>query len=129
MADRERIERIATEIVDAAFCVHKEFGPGLLESVYEAALAMELEERGLEVRRQVPIKVYYKGRELGIGFRADLIVGDIVIVEVKATEKKSPVHQKQLLTYLKLTDIRLGFLINFNERVIKDGIQRVVNKL
>lgn len=129
MADREEVERIATETVDAAYCVHKEFGPGLLESVYEAALAMELEERGLEVRRQVPIKVYYKGRELGIGFRADLIVGGIVIVEVKATEKKSPVHQKQLLTYLKLADIRLGFLINFNERVIKDGIQRVVNKL
>jgi GxxExxY protein len=127
--NRERIEEIASNIVDAAFEIHSTFGPGLLESVYEAALAIALTNRGLKVATQVPIAVSYQGIELGIGFRADLIVENLVIIEVKSVEALHPVHPKQLLTYLKVTGLKLGLLINFNERVVKNGIKRIVNDL
>jgi len=118
---------IATIIVDACFRVHTNLGPGLLESVYESILAYELEKRGLKTTRQQSIPVYYEGIHFDEGFRADLLVEDKVIVELKSVEKVAPVHKKQLLTYLRLTDRRLGLLVNFGENLIKDGITRVVN--
>src|SRR5262245_12053898 len=120
---------IAKHIVDAALKIHKRFGPGLLESVYEAVLAAELERRGLRVKCQQPIPVVYEDVRLEIGFRADLILEDKVIVEIKSVEAIAPVHYKQVLTYLKVADKRLGLLINFNVELIKDGIKRVVNGL
>ena len=120
---------IATQIVDAAYRIHKELGPGLLESVYEIVLAAELKKRGFEVLRQHPVPITYEGLHFELGFRADLIVQDLVIVEVKSVEEVSPVHAKQLLTYLRLTNKKLGLLINFNRKLIKDGIKRVVNGL
>jgi GxxExxY protein len=120
---------IARQIVDAAYRVHTTLGPGLLESVYEAALAYELEKRGLSVFRQQAIPVVYEGVRIPMGFHADLLVEDQVIVEIKAVETVAPVHKKQLLTYLKLADKRLGLLINFNVALIKQGITRIVNGL
>jgi len=120
---------IAKVIVDVALQIHKETGPGLLESVYEVILADELERRGLDVKRQVSIPVVFKGRILDEGFRADLVVNDKVIVELKSVESVQNVHKKQLLTYLKLSGMKLGLLINFGEALIKNGITRVVNGL
>jgi len=120
---------IAKEIVDAAFQIHKETGPGLLESVYEAILMDELERRGFHVERQKPIPIVYKGRTLEQGFCADLVVNGKVIVELKSVEAVQNVHKKQLLTYLKLSGLKLGLLINFGEALIKNGITRVVNGL
>jgi GxxExxY protein len=120
---------VAKEIVNAAYRIHTTLGPGLLESVYEATLAYELEKHGLQVVRQQPIPVVYESVRLDMGFRADLIVGGKVIVELKSVEAISPVHRKQLLTYLRLSDKRLGLLINFNVELIRDGITRVVNRL
>jgi GxxExxY protein len=120
---------IANQIVDVAYKIHVKFGPGLLESVYEALLIHELRKRGLLVEAQKPIPVIYENVKLEIGFRADLIVEDKVIVEIKSVEAVAPVHKKQLLTYLRLTDKRLGLLINFGENLIKDGITRVANGL
>ena len=120
---------IAREIVDAAFHIHKALGPGLLETVYEVVLARELEKRGMNVVRQQPVPIVYGDLKFDEGFRADLIVEDKVIVELKSVEQISPVHKKQLLTYLRLADNRLGLLINFGSAVIKDGISRIVNGL
>jgi GxxExxY protein len=120
---------IAKEIVDAAYKVHKTLGPGLLESVYETLLAHELEKRGFNVKRQVPVPIVYEGITFNEGFRADLIVKDKVIVELKSVETVAPVHKKQLLTYLRLADKRLGLLINFGSALVRDGITRVVNGL
>jgi GxxExxY protein len=120
---------IAKEIVDAAFRIHTTLGPGLLESVYDTVLAYELGRRGLRVVRQQQIPVVYEDVRIDTGFRADLIVGDKVIIEVKSVENLAPVHKKQLLTYLRLADKRLGLLINFHVPLIKDGISRVVNGL
>jgi len=120
---------LAREIVDAAYHVHKGLGPGLLEFVYEVVLAQELVDRGFSVERQSVIPICYKGHEFDEGFRADLVVGDSVIVELKSVEKVMPVHAKQLLTYLRLAEKRLGLLINFGSALIKDGITRVVNGL
>lgn len=120
---------IAKIIVDAAFQIHKRLGPGLLESVYEIVLAHELKKRGLRVKRQVPVAIVYDDIKFDEGFRADLIIEDKVIVELKSVEKVSPVHKKQLLTYLRLADKRLGLLINFGSELIRDGISRVVNEL
>ncbi len=120
---------IAREIVDAAFRVHTALGPGLLESVYDAVLAYELGRRGLRTARQQPIPVVYGDVRIATAFRADLIVEDKVIVEVKSVEQVARVHKKQLLTYLRLADMRLGLLINFGEELIRDGISRVVNGL
>ena len=120
---------IAKQIVDAAFRVHSTLGPGLLESVYETVMAKELEKRGLSVVCQLPVALIYDGIELGLAFKADLVVEDKVIVEVKSVSELHPVHKKQLATYLRLADKRLGLLINFNVALIKDGITRVVNGL
>ena len=120
---------IAKIVVDAAFQIHKRLGPGLLESVYEIVLAYELKKRGLNVKRQVPVDIVYDDIKFDEGFRADLIVEDKVIVELKSVEKVMPVHKKQLLTYLRLADKRLGLLINFGSELIRDGISRVVNGL
>ena len=120
---------VAREIVDAAYQIHKKLGPGLLESVYETVLAFKLERRGLRVRRQVPVSIVYEGIRFDEGFRADLIVENEVIVEQKSVEAVAPVHKKQLLTYLRLADKRLGLLINFGAALMKEGITRVVNGL
>jgi GxxExxY protein len=119
---------IATVIVDAAFKIHKTLGPGLLESVYEAALKYELQKRRLKVLQQLGIPLAYEGLDLGIAFRADLVVGDKVVIEIKSIEALAAVHSKQLATYLRLMDLRLGLLINFNVELIRDGIRRVVNR-
>ena len=120
---------IATEVVDAAFHIHTALGPGLLESVYGTVLAYELGRRGLRTVREQPIPVVYDNLRIDMGFRADLIVEDKVIVEIKSVELLAPVHKKQLLTYLRLADKLLGLIINFNVALIKDGITRIVNKL
>jgi GxxExxY protein len=120
---------IAREIVDAAYRVHSTLGPGLFESVYEAALAFELQKKGLRALTQQPLPVIYESICIHSGYKADLIVEDTVIVEVKAIEALAPVHRKQLLTYLKLSKKRLGLLINFDVVLIRDGIKRIVNGL
>jgi len=120
---------IAKQIVDAAFRIHTTLGPGLLESVYHAVLAYELAQRGLRTVSQQPIPVVYGAIRIDIGFRADLIVEDQVIVEIKSVEVLAPVHRKQLLTYPRLADKRLGLLIDFNAALIKDGVTRIVNGL
>ena len=116
-------------IVDCAFKIHNKIGPGLLESVYEAILAHELGKRGCKINRQQAFPVVYESIQLEVGFRADIIVNDSVIIEIKSVEGISPVHLKQLRTYLILADKKLGLLINFNVELIKDGIRRVVNNL
>lgn len=121
---------IAKIIVNAAYEIHKELGPGLFESVYETILEHKLKnEYGLSVSRQAALPVIWKNISLDLGFRPDLIVEERVIIEIKSIEALSPVHFKQLLTYLRLTGIKLGLLINFKEAYIKDGIKRVVNGL
>jgi len=118
---------IAEIVVDACFKVHTTLGPGLLESVYEAALAQELKKRGLSVTRQQIVPITYEGMTLDEGFRADLVVEGKVIIELKSVEQIVPVHKKQLLTYLRLADKKLGFLVNFGANLIKDGITRIAN--
>ena len=125
MAENE----ISKIIVDAAFQIHKRLGPGLLESVYEVVLTHELKKRGLRVKGQLPVAIVYDDIKFDVGFRADLIIEDKVIVELKSVENVVPVHKKQLLTYLRLADNRLGLLINFGSLLIRDGISRVVNNL
>ena len=120
---------IARGIVASAYTVHVKLGPGLLKSVYEAVLAYELQHRGLRVGRRVPVPVVYETMRFDEGFRLDLLVEDTVIVELKSVETIQPVHKKQLLTYLRLSDKRLGLLINFGAPLIRDGISRVVNRL
>ncbi len=120
---------IAKQIVDAAYKIHTTLGPGLFESVYETVMAQELTNRGLKVVRQQAIPVTWENVHLEAGFRADLIVEDKVIIEIKSVENLAPVHRKQLLTYLRLTGKKLGLLINFDTELIKDGIARVVNGL
>ena len=121
--------QIGKVVVDAAVAVHRALGPGLLESVYEAALAAELRERGLRIDRQVPVPIEYRGLHFDEGFRADLIVEDKVLLELKSVERASHAHKKQVLTYLRLTGRKLGFLLNFGEGMIRDGIYRIVNGL
>ena len=120
---------IAKIVVDAAYRLHKHFGPGLHETVYEVCLAHELKKRGLQVERQKPVSVQYDSITFEEGFRADMIVEGKVVLELKAVEELHPIHKKQLLTYLRLMDKRLGLLINFDCELIKDGIVRVVNGL
>jgi GxxExxY protein len=114
-------------VVDTAVMVHREIGPGLLESVYEVVLAYELGQRGLSVKRQVPILIHYKEMTFEEAFRADLVIDDRVIIELKSVEQVSQAHKKQLLTYLRLTGCKLGFLLNFGEALMKRGITRTVN--
>ncbi|MEX2336045.1 MAG: GxxExxY protein [Fulvivirga sp.] len=120
---------IATEILAKAFAIHTALGPGLLESVYERALYFDLVESGLTVQAQLPVPMVYKDINFESGFRLDLLVEDKVIVEIKAIETLAPVHFAQTLTYLKLSDKRLGLLINFNVKWLKNGVHRVVNNL
>ena len=116
-------------IVNSCFHLHKQLGPGLLESIYEEILSYELIKEGLRIERQKAIPVIYDEINMEMGFRADIIVENKVIIELKSVESIAPVHQKQLLTYLKITGLKLGLLINFNVALIKDGIQRIVNNL
>ena len=120
---------IAKQVVDAAYQVHTRLGPGLLETVYEVCLAHELKKRGLNARRQEAIPIEYDSLQFDEGFRADVIVEDKLILELKSVESVAKVHKKQLLTYLRLADKRLGLLINFGAELIRDGISRVVNRL
>ncbi len=120
---------IAKIIVNTCYNIHVEMGPGLLESVYEEILYFELVNQGLIVERQKIIPVFWKNTKMELGFRADLIVENKVIIELKSVEKIAAVHPKQLLTYLKLTNLKLGLLINFNVTLIKNGISRIVNNL
>lgn len=122
-------ETIGKAVLDAAFKVHSALGPGLLESVYEAALAFELRRRGLRVEAQKAIAVFYEGHQLEVGFRADLVVEGLVLVELKSVEAVTPLFKKIATNYLKLIPLRLGFLINFNVEHLKDGITRIVNGL
>ena len=119
-------EQWAARIIDAAFKVHSTLGPGLLESVYEACLVYELTQRGMAVQKQVVLPVIYEDVQIEAGLRLDLLIEDQIVVELKAVEKHLPVFDAQLLTYLKLSGHRLGLLINFNVRLIKDGIRRIV---
>jgi GxxExxY protein len=123
------INEISGAIVDAAVNVHEALGPGLLESVYEVLLAHELQQRGFAVERQVPVPIHYMGIRFHEGYRLDLLVEDLVIVEIKSVETIAPVHNKQVLTYLKLTNKPLGLLLNFNSDLMKHGITRLVNHL
>jgi GxxExxY protein len=120
---------IAAQIVDAAYQVHRKLGPGLLESVYETVLSYEIAKRGLTAERQVSIPIRYDALEIEDAFKADIIVEGKVIVELKSVENVLPVHAKQLLTYLRLADRKLGLLINFGAPFIKEGIKRIVNNL
>jgi len=120
---------IAKAVVDAAYQVHTKLGPGLLESVYEIVLAHELNRKGFHIERQKPVTIEYDGLKFDEGFRADMIVNGKVILELKSIETVLPVHKKQLLTYLRLTNLKLGLLINFGSALIKDGISRIVNGL
>lgn len=120
---------ISYEIIGAAINLHKTIGPGLLESAYENALAFDLRERGFEVKQQAPMPFYYKDVKQDIGYRVDLIVNDKVIIEVKSIENLAPVHFAQTLTYLKLSGMKLALLINFNSKLLKDNIHRLVNNL
>lgn len=129
MSEELRENAIAREIVDAAYKVHSTLGPGLLESVYETVLAHELRRRGLRVQCQVPIAVSYDNLRFDVGFRADLLVDDLVVVELKSVEHQAPVHKKQTLTYVRLANLRLGLLINFGQPHIKEGITRLANGL
>ncbi len=119
--------QITTIVMNAAFAIHTKLGPGLLETVYEVILAHELRKQGLRVERQVPIPILYDGLRFDEGFRADLVVEDKVIIELKSIEALLPVHAKQVLTQIKLTDRKLGLLINFGADRLKDGIKRLIN--
>jgi GxxExxY protein len=120
---------IGTRVIESAIAVHRELGPGLLETVYEVVLARELSDRGLRVARQVPVPIEYKGIRFDEGFRADMIVEDKVILELKSVERVAPAHKKQVQTYLRLTGCKLGYLLNFGEDVLRTGITRCVNGL
>lgn len=120
---------IARQVVDAAYVIHSKTGPGLLESAYQAMMAYELQKRELRFDVEKPVPLQYESVSLDVGYRADMIVEDKVIVELKSVEKIAPVHKKQLLTYLRVADKRLGLLINFGAPLIKDGITRIVNGL
>ena len=114
-------------VVDCAVRLHKELGPGLLETVYEVLLAQQLQNRGLRVERQVPVPIEFHGVRFEEGFRADIIVEDKVILELKSVESTTRAHKKQVLTYLRLTGMKLGYLLNFGEPLMKDGISRILN--
>ena len=126
---KEEIELIATQLVDSMLAVHRELGPGLLESTYQACLAYELRDRGVEVRCEVELPVKFKGLEIEAGYRIDMLVADCIVIENKSVQELVPIHEAQLLTYMKLSGCRLGFLVNWNVPLIKDGIKRIANKL
>ena len=121
------VERLATAVVNAAFSVHQELGPGLLESAYEACLSHELHLRGVNHQLQLPVPLDYKGIRIEVGYRADVIVEEKLLAELKAVDQLLPIHTAQVITYLRLKEFPLGLLINFNEVLIKNGIHRVLN--
>lgn len=125
----EGLNKITEAIIGAAIAVHRALGPGLLESAYEACLAFELSERGLSVEKQKALPVVYREVRVDCGYRVDLLVEGCVIVELKSLEKLQPIHDAQLLSYLKLSGLHVGLLINFNTKILKDGIRRLVNDL
>ena len=118
-------DAMMTSALDAAFDVHRELGPGLLESLYEAAMEIALVDRGLSVARQVAIAATFRGHDLGVGFRADMIVGNCLLLELKSIDSLLPIHTAQVMTYLKLMNFKRGYLLNFNVKLLKDGIKRV----
>ncbi len=123
-----QLNYLSSKIIQAAISVHKELGPGLLETVYQVCMVIELKSMGLKVQSEVSLPIYYRGQRVHEeGFRIDLLVEDIIIVELKSVEKVKNVHKKQLLTYLRLAKKPLGLLMNFNEAVLKDGITRIIN--
>jgi len=126
---KTELNKITEIIIGAAMAVHRELGPGLLESAYEACLAYELPDRGLSVERQKALPVKYRGVNVDCGYRIDLLVEGKVIVELKAVERLEAIHKAQLISYLKLSGCKVGLLINFNVKVLKDGIRRLVNEL
>ncbi len=121
------VEEMATLAVDAAFAVHKELGPGLLESAYEGCFAHELELRDVRYQRQLPVPLNYKGKLIEVGFRADIVIEQRLLIELKAVEGIIPVHHAQVITHLKILRLPLGLLINFNEVLIKSGLHRILN--
>jgi len=125
--DKKRLNELSNRVIGAAITVHKELGPGLLESTYEACLLRELVLQGMQADRQVMLPVVYKGLELDCGYKLDLLVEKALVVELKSVDKLSPINEAQTLTYLRLSGMRLGLLINFNERILKQGIRRFVN--
>lgn len=125
--NKEKYNQLSREILDASFTVHKEMGPGLLESVYEFCLLKELQLCGIFAENQVPVPLIYKGYELNKDYRIDILVEKEIIIELKAVEFVLPVHEAQIISHLKLTDKRLGFLINFNVPLLKQGFKRFVN--
>jgi GxxExxY protein len=124
---KRKLDEITSQIIGAAVDVHRQLGPGLLESAYEACLAFELMERGLTIERQKALPIIYRDVKLDCGYRIDILVEDAVIVELKAVEKLESIHQAQLISYLRLSGHKLGLLINFNVKVLKSGIRRLVN--
>ncbi|MFA5239766.1 MAG: GxxExxY protein [Phycisphaerae bacterium] len=127
MKEKDKLNQITEAVIGAAVNVHRTLGPGLLESAYEACLVFELAERGLKVEQQKPLSVVYREVKLDCGYRLDILVEEVVIVEVKSIDQLAPIHKAQLLSYLKLSGCKVGLLINFNVRVLKDGVVRVVN--
>jgi GxxExxY protein len=128
MLEKDQLDQITRRIIGAAIEVHKAVGPGLLESAYQACLAYEVRQRGLKAEEQVPLPVLYKDVRLDCGYRMDLLVEDSVIVEIKAVEQLCPIHDAQLLSYLRMAHKHVGLLINFHNRVLKDGLKRIVNE-
>ncbi|NBB91879.1 MAG: GxxExxY protein [Gammaproteobacteria bacterium] len=127
--DREKLELLAKESVDCVFRVHRALGPGLLESAYQACLTHELEKRGHQVESEVLLPIHYDGLKIEKAYRVDMLINDALLIENKVTQELLPVHKSQVSTYLKLSELRLGLLINWNTRLIKNGISRVVNNL
>lgn len=125
----KELDDITGAIIDSAMMIHKELGPGLMEAVYEVVLAREVEARGFTVERQKPISIHYRGLEFQEGFRADLLVESKVIIELKSVERLSPIHGKQLMTYLRLMNLQVGLLLNFGAPTLREGLQRIVNQL
>jgi GxxExxY protein len=128
MQSKEQLDFITGQVIGAAIEMHRHLGPGLLESAYEACLAFELRERGLKVEQQKPLPLVYKDVRLDCGYRLDLVVNESVIVEIKAVDQVLPIHDAQLLSYLRLTGISVGLLINFHVNILKNGVKRVVNE-
>ena len=128
MDEKDRLDQITRRIIGAAIEVHKTLGPGLLESAYQACLAFELRERGLQVQEQEPLPIKYKNVRLDCGYRMDVVVENSIVVEIKAIEQLAPIHQAQLLSYLRLSGKRVGLLINFHARGLKQGVKRIVNE-
>ena len=127
MTEKERLKRLTEAIIGGAIQVHRELGPGLLESAYEVCLAFELKKRGLRVEEQKPLPVIYDQVRLDCGYRMDLVVEGEVVIEVKSVDALAPIHEAQIITYLKLSGRKVGLLINFNVPLLKDGIRRFVN--